>query len=208
MKPFIGTLRVANPVRQSRASSRKRVLRGERRLSLRSVVSEIKRCAIEPRNLLVVSPRPCQSRGPRQATNSWSTQPAWSRRGRRTGRMIIRFPGNLGDLAVSTIKHRMGAPDDQLQDDPRPRVQGRWGRTGGARVVSPSEGNEARRDGRQGVAAPHSSGEAGERPIRTPWSEGGAALWTGSWNHAEDIAPHQRVTAKLPSRVRDSDSPA
>ena len=29
MKPFIGTLRVTNPVRQSRASSRKRVLRGD-----------------------------------------------------------------------------------------------------------------------------------------------------------------------------------
>ena len=58
MKPFIGTLRVTNPARQSRASSRKRVLRGERRLSLRSVDSEIKRCAIEPRNFLVVSPRP------------------------------------------------------------------------------------------------------------------------------------------------------
>ena len=60
--------------------------------------------------------------------------------------------------------------------------------------------------GRQEVAAPHSSDEAGERPFRTPWSEGGAALWTGSWNHAEDTVPHQRVTAKRPGRVRDSDS--
>ena len=50
VKPFIETLRVTNPVRQSRASSRKRVLRGERRLSLRSVDSEFKRCVIEPRN--------------------------------------------------------------------------------------------------------------------------------------------------------------
>src|SRR5271165_3258594 len=74
-------------------------------------------------------------------------------------------------------------------------------------MVSPSEGNEARRDGRQGVAVPHSSVEAGERPSRTPWSEGGAALWTGSWNHAEDTVPHQRVTAKRPGRVRDSDIP-
>ena len=74
MKPFIGTLRVTNPVRQSRASSRKRVLRGERRLSLRSVDSEIKRCAIEPRNILfVVSPRPCLTRGPCQASSdTWT----------------------------------------------------------------------------------------------------------------------------------------
>ena len=50
MKPFIGTLRVTNPVRQSRASSRKRVLRGGGRPPLRSVDSEIKRCVIEPRN--------------------------------------------------------------------------------------------------------------------------------------------------------------
>jgi hypothetical protein len=53
----------------------------------------------------------------------------------------------------------------------------------------------------------HSSVEAGERPFRTPWSEGGAALWTGSWNHAEAAVPHKRVTAKRPSRVRDSDNP-
>ena len=38
VKPFIRTLRVTNPVRQSRASSRKRVLRRAGRPSLRSVV--------------------------------------------------------------------------------------------------------------------------------------------------------------------------
>ncbi len=42
--------------------------------------------------------------------------------------------------------------------------------------------------------------------LRTPWSEGGTALWTGSWNHAEETVPHQRVTAKRPDSVRDSDS--
>src|SRR5271157_4605067 len=67
VKPFIGTQRVNNPVRQSRASSRKRVLRGGGRLPLRSVDSEIQRCVIEPRNFLVVSPRRGQSRGPSQA---------------------------------------------------------------------------------------------------------------------------------------------
>ena len=71
-------------------------------------------------------------------------------------------------------------------------------------MVSPSEGNEVRRDGRQGGAALHISVEAGERPSRTPWSKGGAALWTGSWNHAEDIVPHERVPAKQPSRLGDS----
>ena len=32
-------------------------------------------------------------------------------------------------------------------------------------------------------------------------------MWTGSWNHAEDVVPHPRVTARQPSRVRDSDIP-
>jgi hypothetical protein len=83
-----------------------------------------------------------------------------------------------------------------------------WGRTGTKRrrsKVSPSEGNEARREGCQEVAASRSSDEAGERPFRTPGSEGDAALWAGSWNHAEDTVPHKRVTAKRPNRVRDSD---
>ena len=35
-------------------------------------------------------------------------------------------------------------------------------------MVSPSEGNEARREGRQGVAVPHSSVEAGERALPDP----------------------------------------
>ena len=89
----------------------------------------------------------------------------------------------------------------------RPRVCGRTGTKRRRSKVSPSEGNEVRREGCQEVAVPHSSVEAGERPFRTPWSEGGAALWTGSWNHAEDNVPHQRVTAKRPGRVRDSDNP-
>jgi hypothetical protein len=82
------------------------------------------------------------------------------------------------------------------------------GRTGTKRrrsKVSPSEGNEARREGCQEVAASRSSDETGERPFRTPGSEGDAALWAGSWNHAEDTVPHKRVTAKRPNRVRDSD---
>jgi len=51
---------------------------------------------------------------------------------------------------------------------PRPRVQSRWERTRDARLVSPSEGNEAWRNGRQGVAAPHGTVEAGEPTRGTP----------------------------------------
>ena len=119
--------------------------------------------------------------------------------------MISRVPRELGRPCRlhrdCRLEHRL--TNSRLIHSSRPELVGtNRGRT----MVSPSEGNEVRRDGRQGVAAPHSSVEAGERPFRTPWSEGGAALWTGSWNHAEDTVPHQRVTAKRPSRVRDSDS--
>jgi len=72
VKTFIGTLLVTNPVRQSRASSRKRVLRRGGQPPLRSVDSQIKRCAIEPRNFLVVSLRLGQMRGPRQAAYTWT----------------------------------------------------------------------------------------------------------------------------------------
>ena len=120
--------------------------------------------------------------------------------------MIIGFPGNLGDPVVSIVAagRRYRLTNSRLIRSLRPRLAGtnKWDGT----MVSPNEGNEVRREGRQGVAAPHSSAEAGERPFRTPWSEGDAALWTGSWNHAEDTVPHQRVTAKRPGRVRDSDS--
>ena len=63
-----------------------------------------------------------------------------------------------------------------------------WGRTGDDRWYR--QAKETRRgemDDKESQLA-HSSVEAGERPFRTPWSEGGAALWTASWNHAEDIA--------------------
>ena len=64
----------------------------------------------------------------------------------------------------------------QLQIDPRLRVRGRGGRTTDATMVSPSEGNEARRNGRQGVAAPHSTVEAGEPTRGTPVKGRGCRL--------------------------------
>jgi hypothetical protein len=122
--------------------------------------------------------------------------------------MIIGFHGNLGDPDSSSKKTGSGATGTaNSRMIRRPCVCGRTGTKCRRSKVLPSEGNEARREGCQEVAASHSSGEAGERPIRTPWSEGDAALWTGSWNHVEDTVPHQRVTAKRPNRVRDSDIP-
>ena len=181
-------------------------MRGGGRPSPRSVDSEIKRCVIEPRNTIVVSPRLGQPRGPSLAlaTPGPTGVPGHTGVG-GTWRMIARV---LRELGRPCRLHRDCRLEPRLTNSRliRSPVLSCWGRTRDATMVSPSEGNEARRDGRQGVAVPHSSVEAGERPFRTPWSEGGAALWTGSWNHAEDTEPHQRVTAKPPSRVRDSDS--
>jgi hypothetical protein len=97
VKPLIGTLRVTNPVRQSRASSRKRVLRGGGRPPLRSVDSEIKRCVIEPRNFLVVSLRRGQTRGPSQALAALGPTSVPGHTGvGGTWRMIKRVPRELG----------------------------------------------------------------------------------------------------------------
>ena len=204
MKPFIGTLRVTNPVRQSRASSRKRVLRGDGRPSLRSVDSEIKRCVIEPRNNPRGEPSPWSIAGAAPGiSDTWTHQRAWSHRGRRNMANDQGVPRELG-RPCRFLERPDGEPAYQLQDDPsapRPRPTGTNEGRNRYRQAKETKCGERR----QGVAVPHSSVEAGERPFRTPWSEGGAALWTGGWNHAEDIVPHQRVTAKRPSRARDSD---
>ena len=135
LKPFAGALRVTNPVRQSRASSRKRVLRGGGRPSPRSVDSEIKRCVIEPRNFLVVSPRLGQSRGPRQALATLGpiSVPGHTGVG-GTWRMITRVPRELGRPCRL---HRNCRPETRLTNSrmirgPRPRPTGtNEGRNGG-----------------------------------------------------------------------------
>ena len=77
--------------------------------------------------------------------------------------MITRVPPGTWETLPSPSKagwrHRLPTPGD-----PRPRVRGRRGRTTDATMVSPSEGNEVRRNGRQGVAASHSTVEPGNHP--------------------------------------------
>ena len=108
--------------------------------------------------------------------------------------------GNLGDLAVSivTAGRRYRLTNSRLIHGSASGAGGdeqgtqRW-------YCQAKETKCGEMDGRE--SQPHSSVEAGERPSRTPWSEGGAALWAGSWNHAEDTVPDQRVTAKHDSIV-------
>ena len=91
-----------------------------------------------------------------------------------------------------------GDPAYQLQVDPRPTSEAdgderrtkRWYRQTKATKCGEKGGKESQ--------CPIVVMKQGNGPSRTLWSKGGAALWTGSWNHAEDTVPHQRVTATYP----------
>ena len=85
--------------------------------------------------------------------------------------MITRVPPGTWETLPLPSRKAAGDTAYQLPIDPRLRVRGRGGRTTDATMVSPSEGNEARRNGRQGVAAPHSTVEAGEPSRGTPGRE-------------------------------------
>jgi len=180
-KPFVGTLRVANPAWQSWASSRKRVLRGEGRPSLRSVDSQVKGRVIEPRKLKSPGAFVVDISGGRVGRATLGpTERGRSCRGRRARAMAMRVPQEPGRPRRLHRHFRIGRPEPTTPGCPRSRVGDRRERTSDAPVVSPSEGNEARRDGRRGVGASHSTVEAGEpagwdpvegrgRRVMTPW---------------------------------------
>jgi hypothetical protein len=88
--------------------------------------------------------------------------------------MIIRVPRELGRPRRlhrdCRLEHRLTNSGRIL----RRRVLRHGGRIQDATVVSPSEGNEARRNGRRGVGASHSTVESGEPSRGTPRREGGA----------------------------------
>ena len=90
-KPFVGTLRVRIPPGRAGPAARSESCVVVGRPTLRGVDSEVKGRVIEPRKYQDAgSLRPGHRRGPCQATHSWSTQPAWSYRGRRARTMTIR----------------------------------------------------------------------------------------------------------------------
>ena len=90
--------------------------------------------------------------------------------------MITRVPPGTWETLSFPSSQAAGDTAYQLPIDPRLRVRGRGGRTTDATMVSPSEGNEARRNGRQGVAAPHSTVEAGGTNPRNPVKGRGCRL--------------------------------
>ena len=178
-------------------------MRGGGRPSLRSVDSEIKRCVIEPRNFLVVSPRLGQSRGPSQAlaTPGPTGVPGHTGVG-GTWRMIARV---LRELGRPCRLHRdcRREPGYQLPVDPRPPSGPSGDETETSWYRQAKETKCGEMDGKKSEC-PIVASKRGNGPSRTPWSEGGAALWTRRRNHAEDTEPHQRVTASRLDRVRDS----
>ena len=86
------------------------------------------------------------------ATLPFCTGLEWqSCRSRRTcANGQLGFPRNLGDPVVSSAESRREIPGYQLQAH-RDRTWSEGSKITSATEVSPSEGNEARRDGRQEV---------------------------------------------------------
>jgi hypothetical protein len=66
-----------------------------------------------------VDPSLCQQWGPRRIDDTWSRRAIRSRRGRRTGRMIMRVRRELVRPRRLRRVRPAGAPGHQLQQDPR-----------------------------------------------------------------------------------------
>src|SRR5919108_3140346 len=97
------------------------------------------------------------------------------------------LPRNPGDPVVSApIPGR--TPGEQTADPGR-RARPRRGANSEPSAVRPSEGNEARPEGRQGVGALRSTGGAGELAPEDPVREGGA----GSGNRWRERWPGHRI---------------
>ena len=126
--------------------------------------------------------------------------------------MITRDPLGTWETLSSPSSKAAGDTAYQLQNDPRPRVPDRGGHSRDAAMVSPSEGNEVRRDGRQGVGALRSSREAGERALPDPVERRGcrvAGPEAGTTTRASNlIRCHREVTGSCEGqRIRDVTSP-
>ena len=117
-----------------------------------------------------------------------------SRRGRRAGHARTGVPQEPGKPCRLHVHGRNGATGIT---NPRPTACATRGGGSGQRpdtkgsvadVVSPSEGNEVRRDGRQGLGASHSTCEAGESH---PWRPCGGK---GMPDHRTVGEKHDRPT--------------
>jgi hypothetical protein len=105
--------------------------------------------------------------------------------------MVARVSRELGRPCRLHCGCRLGArlTNSRLIHGSRPEPVGtNRGRNGGNRQAKETKCGEM--DGKESecpIVAP----KRGNGPYRTPWSEGGAALWTQRRNHAEGIEPHR-----------------
>jgi hypothetical protein len=161
------------------ASSQNRVLRGEGRPTLRSVDRECMGRVTEPRKIQ------CGCRlfslvgrqYPTDATACPEGSAGVNERGTCTGGP----PRNLGGPAVSTWSSGWGSHNPK-NPGPHGGRRPKRERITGRRVVPRNEGNEVKREERQGVGAARSSEESGEPFQGTRRSKGAA----GSWNRRRE----------------------
>ena len=105
------------------------------------------------------------------------------------------FSRNVGGPVVSRLHHPDGG-QPEFSAPGRPRACSAWsGTKTGTRRVPPSEGNEARRDGRREVGAAHSTVEAGEsRPAGDPVEGRRCHIMEPLKGHTPDAPPSECVS--------------
>ena len=82
-----------------------------------------------------------------------------------------------------------GDPAYQLQDDPRPTSEADGDERRTRRWYRQAKETKCGETGGKESEYPIVASRRGNGPSRTPWSEGGATLWTGRRDHAEGIGP-------------------
>ena len=170
MKPIQESSREHDPARQRLVTGRYRVLRG----------AWVTRTAKRTQGVggpCHRTPKPRVSRGPtlyparKAVPRHRDDRMPRPRRGLGAGHVHEGLPGNLGDPVVSTTKRGSGVPHRKPPGRPeRARAWPPGGAKTGSSWYRQAKDNEARRDGRQEVGAPHSTDEAGEPP---PTGSGG-----------------------------------
>jgi hypothetical protein len=112
------------------------------------------------------------------------------------------------------VKSRIGPPGDQ-RPGPRQAARPRRGANNEPSAVRPSEGNEVRPEGRQGVAALRSTGGAGELAPEDPVCEattpttasrGTRWLWRASRRRSGELGGSGSLAARTRRRCRGSAS--
>src|SRR5271166_4596793 len=166
LKPFVGTLWVSKPTRESPTSTRKRVLRGSGQPASRSVDSELQSppLSLESRNAGAFAVPLAGALRPHRVGEGRAVRPGSKTRAQKH----LGFPRNLGGPADLPTPHsRLWGPGDE------PQARGRATWTNGSETTGAASGIAARRQpssarGVQGVAHPRSTEAAGELDPEDP----------------------------------------